>query len=186
MEGQASKTAPCYDDSPPQYELSQLSHDVLTSVIENERTRRSLLRHLDDTATRMLDMAENEKPAKGDYIQSEEFILEIGRACAEITHVSFELANTFKERTVQYTDIYATISKLTDSELDRTYTSSTRDANQHELPQDHERGGECQDRDSRHNSHHSSTMKHREQFSECTSNSPCSCDRFFDLSTKGG
>ncbi|KAJ5460002.1 uncharacterized protein N7458_001554 [Penicillium daleae] len=191
MEGQASKTVPCYDDSPPQYDLSQLSHDVLTSVIENEHTCRSLIRRIDDIRTGILDIIENEIKkieAGKDYIQMEEFHLKMGRVCAEASHLYFELANAYKERTFQDTDIDAAISKLSDSELDRAYASAKRDPSrqmQHEvLPKEHERGGECQDRDSRHNSHHFSTMKHREQFSECTSNSPCSCDRFFDLSAK--
>ncbi|KAJ5976806.1 hypothetical protein N7501_000148 [Penicillium viridicatum] len=54
-ESQESKTGPGCDDRPPQYDSCQPSQDLLTSVIENEHTRRILLQRLDNLGTELLN-----------------------------------------------------------------------------------------------------------------------------------
>lgn len=167
FEGQDSKTVPYCHDRPPQYDSCQPSQDVLTSVIENEHTRRILLQRLDKLGTDFLNLVE-EKLTETDYLRLTEVLLEMSRLYTEGTQIATELANVYKERTFQNTEICIAMSRLTVSEFNRTYTSLRRDPPLqmgHELAQDHEDHGNCYNRD-------------------CTCNSPCSCDQLLELSAK--
>lgn len=61
VEGQVSKTAPYCHDLPPQYDSSQPSQDLLTSVIENVQTARKLLQWVDDLDKEVVNIGENFK-----------------------------------------------------------------------------------------------------------------------------
>jgi hypothetical protein len=186
LEGQDSKTVPYCHDRPPQYDSCQPSQDLLTSVIENEHTRRILIQRLDNLRTEFLKLAEK-TPAKPDYLLLAELTLEMGRAFTEGTQVATELTNVYKERTVQNTELYTAMSRLTVSEFNRTYASLRRDPNQqmrHVLAQDHKDRGDCYDRDCGHNSQRSLGTKQIEGARDCTCDSLCSCDQFFELSAK--
>ncbi|KAJ6132589.1 hypothetical protein N7471_007804 [Penicillium samsonianum] len=185
-ESQESKTVPYCHDRPPEYESSQASQDVLTSVIENEHTRRMLAQGLENFGTECLTLAEK-IPTDTDYHLLAELCSEMGRFCAEAMHTATELANIYKERTVQNTELYTAMSRLTDSEFNRTYASLRPDPNpqvQHELAKDYKDRSDCYERDCGYNSHPYLETKQTEIAGDCTCDSPCSCDRIFALSPK--
>ncbi|CRL23389.1 unnamed protein product [Penicillium camemberti] len=181
FKSQESKTGPDYDDRPPQYDLCQLSQDVLTSVIENEHTRRILLQRLDDLGTEFLNLSEN-KPTETDYLLLAELLLDMGRSYTEAMQVATQLGNIYKERTVRNTELYIAMSRLTASEFNQTYASLRRNPNRqmrHELAHDHKDRGDFYGRDCGSNSRRSLDTKQIEG-----AGSPCSCDRFFEPSAK--
>ncbi|KAJ5478446.1 hypothetical protein N7530_003955 [Penicillium desertorum] len=184
FESQQSKTVPYCNDRPPQYDPCQPSQDVLTSVIENEHTRRILGQRLKELERKLLNLSER-NPIETDDLQDANFYLELGQLCTEGVQISTELANVYKERTIRNTELYTAMFRLTDSEFNRTYVSLGRDANQqmrHQLAQNHEDRGDCY-RDCGYNSQRS-VKKQIEGAGDCTCDSPCSRDRFFELSAK--
>ncbi|CAI7665415.1 unnamed protein product [Penicillium glandicola] len=169
LEGQESKTVPCCHDLPPKYDSCQPSQDVLTSVIENEHTRRILLQRLDKVGTDFLKFGEK-KPTESDDLLFAEYILEAGQLFKEGMNMSTELANVYKERSAQNTELCTAMSRLTDSEFNRTYASLRRDPNRqmrHKMAQDHQGHKDCG----------SDQIKG-------AGDSPCSYDPFFELSAK--
>lgn len=162
FESQESKTGP---DRPPQYDPCQPSQDILTSVIENEYTRRILLQRLDNLGTELFNLG-MKKATDTDYVLLEEMFQELGRLFTEGMHMTTELANVYKERVVGNTELYTAMLRLTVSEFDLTYASLRRDPNR-------------QMRHSGYNSQHSLGIKQIEG-----AGSPCSCGRFFELSAK--
>ncbi|CAG7943063.1 unnamed protein product [Penicillium nalgiovense] len=185
FESQASKTVPYCDDRPPQYDPCQPNQDVLTSVVENEHTRRVLIQRLEELDRKILSLSER-NPIEIDYFQAVNFFLELGQLCTEGVQISTESANIHKERTIQNTELYTAMSRLTDTEFNRTYASLGRDSNRlmrHELDQDHEDRGNCY-RDCGNDSQRSLVKKQIEGVEDCTCDSPCSRDRFFELSAK--
>ncbi|KAJ6002564.1 hypothetical protein N7451_005111 [Penicillium sp. IBT 35674x] len=136
FEGQDSETV-CYDhDRPPQYDAGQPSQDILTCVLENEHTHRKLVQRLYDLEKQAEIFVKNmPKSARPNYLLYSEKCLEL------------ELADILKKRTVETTELYTAMSRLTVSEFNRTYASYKRDPNrqiQHELVQDTERAKEVQ------------------------------------------
>jgi hypothetical protein len=100
--------------------------------------------------------------------------------------ISTELADVYKERTVRNTELYTAMERLTDSEFNRTYASLGRDANRpmrHELAKSHEDRGDRY-RDCGYNSQRSLVEKQIGGAGDSTCDSPCSRDRFFELSAK--
>ncbi|KGO72750.1 hypothetical protein PITC_057260 [Penicillium italicum] len=193
FESQESKTAPSCHDRPPQYDSCHPSQDVLTSVIENEHTRRMLLQRVDELNTEVLDFTDNKEPTdETDYHMVAEYALGMARLCGELVQVSTELANIYKERTVRNTELYIAMSRLTVCELtvcefNRTYASSRQGSNRqvrHEPAQDHDSRADCYNRDCGDNCQRSLRTKQIEGDRHCTCDSPCSCDRFFELKAK--
>ena len=186
LEGQESKTVPYCHDRPPQYDSCQPSQDVLTSVIENEHTRRVLLQRLDKLGTDFLDLVE-EKLAETDYLRLTEVLLEMSRLYTDGTQIATKLANVYKECTFQNTELCIAMSRLTVSEFNRTYTSLKRDPPRqmrHKLAQGHEDRGDCYNRDCGCNSQRSLGTQQIGGAGDCSCNSPCSCDQFIELSAK--
>lgn len=128
LEGQESKKVPYCHDHPPQYDSCQPSPDLLTSVIENEHDVRMLAQRLDILCNEFYSFAKN-TPSQTDYPRIAEFCLEISRLFAEGVPIGTELANLFKECTDPNTELYIAMSRLTQSEFDRTYASLRRDPN---------------------------------------------------------
>ncbi|KXG48147.1 uncharacterized protein PGRI_020170 [Penicillium griseofulvum] len=188
FEDQESKTVPYYHDRPPQYDSCQSSQDVLTTVIENERTCRILIQRLNSLGTEMADVAENsDKPTDSDHLLRAELLLEMSRLFAEGSHISRELADIYKERPGPNSELYVAMSRLTFSEFDRTYASLRRNANrqiQDELGQDHTDRTDCSESEFEYNSQCTSEMNEREGTGDLTHDPPCSCDRFLELSAK--
>ncbi|KAJ6189034.1 hypothetical protein N7519_003942 [Penicillium mononematosum] len=186
FESQEPKTVPCCDDPPPQYDPCQPSQDVLTSVIENEHTRRILAQRFIKWGTELYNLGKK-NPTDTDYLMLAELFQELGQLCAEGVQVATELGNIYKERTVRNTGLYTAMERLTDSEFNRTYASLGReDANQqmrHQLARDHEDHGDCY-RDCGYNSQRPLGTKQIQGAGDCTCDSPCSSDRFFELSAK--
>lgn len=82
------------------------------------------------------------KSTRPNYHLSSEVCLELSGYFAEGSQISAKLANIMKERTVETTELYTAMSRLTVSEFNRTYASFKRDTTrqiQHELAQDTER-----------------------------------------------
>ncbi|CAI7647097.1 unnamed protein product [Penicillium viridicatum] len=157
-ESQESKTGPGCDDRPPQYDSCQPSQDLLTSVIENEHTRRILLQRLDNLTTEFLNLADK-NATETDYLLLDELF-------REGSHMATELADVYKERTVGNTELYTAMLRLTASEFDQTYASLNRDPN----------------RQMRHEGYNSQRSLRTKQIEG--TGSPCSCDRLLELSAK--
>ncbi|OQD64649.1 hypothetical protein PENPOL_c007G02126 [Penicillium polonicum] len=164
-QSQESKIGPGCDDHPPQYDSCQPSQDLLTSVIENEHTRRILLQRIDNLGTELVNLADKNL-TDTDYLLLDELWRGMGRIFTEGSHMATELADVYKERTVGNTELYTAMLRLTASEFDQTYASLRRDPNQ-------QMGHEG------YNSQRSLRTKQIEG-----AGSPCSCDRFFELSAK--
>lgn len=138
-----SKTVPCYSDCLPQYDSCQPNQDLLTSVIENEHTFRVVYQRLDDL-NRTMEKFEKNTPrsANGNYVLSSKLFLELSGFFLEGFQITTELANITKERTIQNTQLYTAMSRLTVSEFNSTYASLKRGQNQqirHELAEESER-----------------------------------------------
>lgn len=101
--------------------------------------------------------------------------------------IAIELADVFKKRADENRGLYFALSKLTESEFNRTYASLKRDVNwqmQHAQAEDNQDGSDCYDRDSGTHSKSASVTKYGERASDYTYEALCSCDRFFDLSVR--
>lgn len=186
FDGQESKIVPYYHDRPPQYDSCQPSQDILTSVIENEHTRRILVQRLDNLGKEFLNLAEK-KPTETDYLLLAELTLEMGQLFTEGMQITTKLANIYKERTVENTELYTAISRLSVSEFNRTNASFRRDPNQqmrYELAQDRKGSGDSYDRDCRYNPQRFLGAKQIEGTRDCSCDSPCPCDQFFEPSAK--
>jgi hypothetical protein len=126
-------------------------------------------------------------PTETDYLLLAEFNLELGQLFTEGIQITTKLANIYKERTVENTDLYTAMSRLSDSEFNRTKASFRRDPNQqmrYELAQDHNGGDDSYDRDCGYNYQRSLRAKQMEGTGDCSCDSPRPCDRFFELSAK--
>jgi hypothetical protein len=129
LEGQESKTVPYCHDRPPQYDSCQPSQDILTSVIENDHTRRILLQRLNNLKKKSKNLVKKKKPAENDYLLLAETTQEGSRIFTEGMQIATELSNIYKERAVQNTELYTAMSRLTTSEFNRTYASLKRNPN---------------------------------------------------------
>lgn len=112
---------------------------------------------------------------------------EIGRKRMGQGQIAIELADVFKKRADENRGLYFALSKLTESEFNRTYASLKRDVNwqmQHAQAEDNQDGSDCYDRDSGTHSKSASVTKYGERASDYTYEALCSCDRFFDLSVR--
>lgn len=152
--------------------------------MKNENTRRLLVQRLERLSTEILKMAER-MPDPFNYPLMQEVFLEMGRFYTEGIQVSSELANVYQERTAQITDLYIAMSRLTNSEFIRTYASSRRDPNpqeRHELAQYHNARDNRYDGDCGKASECSVETKQKERAGDYMCDSPCSCERFSELS----
>ncbi|KAJ5087684.1 hypothetical protein N7456_011300 [Penicillium angulare] len=162
-------------DSPPQYGSYQPQppSDALIAVIENKRSCRKLVEELEELSKRALLEVEARLMTTGvtDYCsQAMEAALEISRSFKEMERVSRELSKIFKERAFQNNDLHIAMSKLTESELDRTYASLRRDS----PARGHKEGGdyEC-------NSQQPSETKQTKDSGNYTYDLPYSHESFF-------
>ncbi|KAJ5800540.1 uncharacterized protein N7518_002608 [Penicillium psychrosexuale] len=179
LQGQELKKVP-YHDHPPQYDSYQ--PDLLTSVIENEYNVKILIERLGKLYKELTFFADN-IPDQPSHPQTAELSLGMARLFTEGTAIGTELANLYKERTDQNTELYIAISRLTRSEFDRAYASLRRDPNRQmrdKLAQDPNNPGDFIDTDHGYNSQRSRQTKQVEGAGNCTVD-----DRFFELSAKG-
>lgn len=115
--------------------------------------------------TELVNLAEK-KPTDTDYLLLEGLFQEMGRLFTEAARMATELANVYKERIVGNTELYTAMLRLTVSEFDQTYASLRRDPN----------------RQMQHEGYNSQRSLRTKQIEGA--GSPCSCDRFFELSAK--
>lgn len=186
----AVETAPFCHDRPPQYVSSQPSQHLFTSIIENLLSTHKLAQRIDDLDEEVDNTVQDMKSKvhlleTPDWNLGAEFFQELGQKSTEMAQVCTAMAKNLKDRTVHNTtDLYKALSKLDESELQRIYDSLKRHPTwqmRHELAQNHEHSGECQDRDSMGNSQTSSTTKQVERAGDCLSDSSCSCDRLVEI-----
>ncbi|KAJ5958800.1 uncharacterized protein N7479_005950 [Penicillium vulpinum] len=171
---QESEALSYCEDHPPQYESNEPSQDILTSIIESEYTRRIQLQRLDNMANDILRVADK-ATAETDYPLLVEVTLEMSRLYTDGAQACTELANMYKERTVQNTDIYTAMSRLTVDEFNRTYSSLRRDPIQQMR---HEPAQEDTDRDDTCDGDALGTGGN-ERAADCTCDSSRSSDRLF-------
>ncbi|KAJ9480623.1 hypothetical protein VN97_g12924 [Penicillium thymicola] len=133
----------CHPSS--QCHLCEPSPDVLTSVIENERTLRLALEQITKLETELGNLAENHPMHDDndasllmiDYLEKLFLLLE------EEMQLVKKISNVLKER-MENPEIYIAMERLSDSEFDRVYASLKHNPNrqmQRELAQN------SQDRD---------------------------------------
>lgn len=106
----------------------------------------------------------------------------------EIAQACTGLAELAKDCTVRNNpDLYKAMTKLNESELQRTYDALKRHPTwqmRHELAQNHEHSDTCKDGYYVADSQTSSTIEQVKRASECLSDSSCSYDQLVELSAK--
>lgn len=134
VKGQESKAVPCCHDHPPQYDSYRESQDLLTSIIENEHTKRKSVQRIKELDREVVKFLKKLKKTKkllktpGWNLRAE-FYEELGQAVAELAQIIATMANVCKERAVHNTDLYKVLSKLNDDEIKRMYDSVKQDPN---------------------------------------------------------
>lgn len=112
----------------PQYHLCEPNPDALTSVIENERTRRAALQQCIKLETELENLAENHpthddgSPLMIDYLEKCFLLLK------EEMQLVTKLSNVLKER-IENPEIYIAMERLSDSEFNRAYASLKQNPN---------------------------------------------------------
>ena len=114
----------------PQYHLCEPDPDMLTSVIENERTRRLVLQQLDKLETEFDDLTESHPmhdndsdiPLRIDYLEKLSLILK------EQIQLVEKSIKAQKER-IENPEIYIAMGRLSDSEFNRAYASLQQNPN---------------------------------------------------------
>lgn len=177
-DGQESKTVLHCHENPQQYHSCQSSQDILTSVISNEYTLRTLHQQLDDLVSKSEGLAENAPRGDDDGFLYANYLLEMSRVGTELVRITNRLANVYKERVAQNPELYKAISRLTTDEFSRIYASSGRG----ELAHDHNYHGNCFDNDDGHNYQRCLGFKQLDRSRDCPTDSPCVYDRLFELS----
>jgi hypothetical protein len=120
----SQKLKPVSDCHPsPQYHLCEPSPDVLTSVIENEHTRRLALQQFTKLETELGNLADNhpmhddDVPLMIDYLEKLFLLLQEGMQLVT------KSSNVLKIR-IEYPELYIAMERLSDSEFNRAYASS--------------------------------------------------------------
>ncbi|KAJ5382223.1 hypothetical protein N7517_000134 [Penicillium concentricum] len=114
----------------PQYHLCEPNPDMLTSVIENERTRRLVLQQCEKIETELDDLIENHPvhdddkdiALRIDYLEKLSLFLE------EETQLIGKSIKALKER-IETPEIYIAIGRLSDSEFNRACASLKQNPN---------------------------------------------------------
>lgn len=166
FESQESKTAPDCHERPPQYNSCQPSQDILGSVIENEHAFRVLKpRILEfDDPIEILEAAET------NYLGQADAFLEFSAFLEKGLHLCTDLSKVLRERAVQNTELYTAMSRLTESEFNRTYASFKRGISQQLVQHEPARGGNDPGQQYPHG--------------DDVRGSSSSCDKFSELSAK--
>lgn len=111
--------------------------------------------------------------------------LDIGRVFLDGAQTFTEMAKVYQERTDKNPELYTAISRLSDSEFDRAYTSLNRDSNRqirNDLAQENT-DGDLHNRACAYDAQQSSDIKHKKARNSMFDSS-CSCDQLFGFSTK--
>ncbi|CAG7948998.1 unnamed protein product [Penicillium olsonii] len=114
------------DDRPPQYEPHHQSHDnILITVIQNERRGRKWARKWDDFDPKAQNFFDTVPLGDSRCPPSVESFLHGARLLDEMADLFREAANMEEERNSHGQDeLYDTVKKLSDTELDRVFASS--------------------------------------------------------------
>ncbi|KAJ5770264.1 uncharacterized protein N7511_002315 [Penicillium nucicola] len=107
----------------PEYHLCESSPDVLTSVIENERTVRLALEQLArlETEREKLDKT-HATMDDGDILLAIDYLEKLFPILKQGSPLIETLPNVLKER-IEHPEIYHAFGRLSDSEFDRAYAS---------------------------------------------------------------
>ena len=112
----------------PQYQLSEPSPDVLTSVIENERQRRLAMQQCTKLGTELEDLTENHHMHDDDVLLTIDYLEKLSPLLKETMQWSAKLSIILKER-IENPEIYIAMRRLSDSEFDRAYASLKQNPN---------------------------------------------------------
>ncbi|KAJ5436235.1 hypothetical protein N7445_007120 [Penicillium cf. griseofulvum] len=112
----------------PQYHLCEPSSDILTSVIENERTRRLALQQLTKIEAELGNLTENLPMNDDDLPLVIKFLEKLFRLLNEQAQVVTELSNALKER-IESPEVYIAMERLSVSEFNRAYASLKQNPN---------------------------------------------------------
>ncbi|KAJ5945430.1 hypothetical protein N7516_005598 [Penicillium verrucosum] len=113
-----------------QCHLCEPSPDVLTSVIENERTRRLALEQMTKLETELGNLSENHPMHDDDDapLLIIDFLEKFFLLLEEEIQLVRKFSNVLKER-LENPEIYIAMERLSDSEFDRVYASSKQNPN---------------------------------------------------------
>ncbi|KAJ5535451.1 hypothetical protein N7527_001705 [Penicillium freii] len=108
----------------PQYHLCEPDPDMLTSVIENERTRRLVLQQLDKLETELDDLTESHPihDNDSDILLKIDYLEKLSLILKEEIQLVGKSIKALKERT-ENSEIYIAMGRLSDSEFNRAYAS---------------------------------------------------------------
>ncbi|KAI2705907.1 uncharacterized protein N7518_005864 [Penicillium psychrosexuale] len=112
----------------PQYHLCEPSPDVLTSVIENERTRRLALQQCTELETELENLAENHPMHDDDVPLMIDYLEKLSLLLKEQMQLVTTFSNVLKER-IENPEIYIAMERLSDSEFNRAYASLEQNPN---------------------------------------------------------
>ncbi|KAJ5195671.1 hypothetical protein N7449_006150 [Penicillium cf. viridicatum] len=112
----------------PQDHLCEPSPDILTSVIENERTRRLALQQSTRIETELGNLAENHPMHDDDLPLMIDFLEKFFLLLKEEIQFVNTLSNVLKEH-IENPEIYIAMERLSDSEFNRAYASLKQNPN---------------------------------------------------------
>ncbi|CAG7948688.1 unnamed protein product [Penicillium nalgiovense] len=112
----------------PQYHLCEPNPDVLTSVIENERTLRLALEQGTKIETELGNLTENHPMHDDDLPLMIDFLEKLSVLLKEEMQLVNKLSNVLKER-IETPEIYIALERLSDSEFNRAYASLKQNPN---------------------------------------------------------
>lgn len=114
----------------PQYHLCEPNPDMLTSVIENERTRRLVLQQCEKMETELDDLIENHPMHDDDkdIMLKIDYLEKLSLFPKEQIQLTGKLIKALKERT-ENPEIYIAMERLSDSEFNRAYASLKQNPN---------------------------------------------------------
>ncbi|KAJ5783214.1 hypothetical protein N7457_004988 [Penicillium paradoxum] len=125
----SQESKPVSDCHPsPQYHVCEPSPDLLTSVIENEHTRRLAMQQYTKLETKLEDLAENHPTHDDGVSPMIDFLEKLFLALTEMIQLVTTLSNVLKER-LETPEIYIAMERLSDSELNRAYASLKQNPN---------------------------------------------------------
>ncbi|KAJ5925508.1 hypothetical protein N7454_008147 [Penicillium verhagenii] len=123
-------------DSPPPYCSDQPRDNGFVSAVENERHRRKIEKQADDAADRLdiqqhrldiqLETLHGDKLAPSDHLLHGQLCLDAAHSLNEMAQILTEMGNLLQSRKPEHVELYETVSRLNDDDLDRILQASSK------------------------------------------------------------
>ncbi|KAJ5192638.1 hypothetical protein N7449_008780 [Penicillium cf. viridicatum] len=130
----------------PQYHLCEPNPDMLTSVIENERTRRLVLQQCENIETELDDLIENHPMHDDDkdIVLRIDYLEKLSLFLKEEIQLIGKSIKALKER-IENPEIYIAMGRLSDIEFNRAYASLKQNPNRQIRKQLAQNSQDCDD-----------------------------------------